>query len=46
MSLADDGWVVFLHVIYIAFSHDVTATIMVFQNNETAVILVYLFFLM
>ena len=28
--------------IYRAFSHDVTAAILVFQNNETAAMLVYL----
>ena len=27
--------------VYRAFSHDVTAAILVFQNNETAALLVY-----
>ena len=31
----------FLSFMYIAFSHDVTAAILVFQNNETAAILVF-----
>ena len=31
-----------LHTLYRAFSDDVTAAILVFQNNETAAMLVYL----
>ena len=30
------------HISYRAFSHDVTAAILVFRNNETAAMLVYL----
>ena len=31
----------YIHCPYRAFSHDVTAAILVFQNNETAAILVF-----